>query len=780
MAVVSNIFYNLAPWASGTFVVGQRCSNAGNAYQCSTGGTSTAAPTGTSSIINNGGTAVFQFLSAVNFTSLQAWANALPTTLTSSVVAQVWNTGPITTTAGTPFLTLSGHTTTPTNSITILAPPGDSFAAPLFSNPAAPLNFNSAIGVTFILPATAGNTNYFQINDDNVTVGPYLQFQDPLATSNSAIIQFANLNAGAITGCLFSGFGQTNTAPVVTGGTQSTITNCLFIDNANVSTFGVTFYAYATNTTFANCTFVAPNSPSNTCAGFLNQTASGFAMTATNCVFIGYSASFVFTPPSGSATATSNYCLYSAGVNGGFNITLGPGNIFSQTAAATFVAASSNFRVPSSSAAVNAGTTDTTDIPQSNDIANQMRPSGQWTIGAYQFTNSAEVGSAAGKASIAGVSSGNLQPTVGSAAGHATVAAVANLSYISVGTANGQASALGKPASVSVGKAAGVASVVAYDVIGAISAVVKLNNPGTQVVNTPFTVTGTYTLTPDLVFANDASATFTPIPASGVSSLGTANFAFNHPGVPTAGSKNLLVEDTVTDASSAVNYNVSTTAPPPIVANVSPQITNPPTSLQNTIPAYLYQQYYDDDNVQAFVGAYNAIAQGYLNWFNNINLPVYTGLSGPLLDWVANGLYGIPRPTLAITQTGPDVGPFNTYTLNSIPINSTGGVVTSQLFTVTDDIFKRIITWSLYKNDGFQFNVMWLKRRVMRFLAGVNGTDYTGPTDQVSVKFSGLSAVNITVSTGAVQLTAAPLLQAAVLSGNLTLPFQYTFNVLIN
>ena len=69
--------------------------------------------------------------------------------------------------------------------------------------------------------------------------------------------------------------------------------------------------------------------------------------------------------------------------------------------------------------------------------------------------------------------------------------------------------------------------------------------------------------------------------------------------------------------------------------------------LTKILPSYLYTQYADDVNLQSFVSAYNTMTQEYLDWFNNINLPIYTVQSGTMLDWVATGLYGIPRPTIA-------------------------------------------------------------------------------------------------------------------------------------
>jgi hypothetical protein len=121
------------------------------------------------------------------------------------------------------------------------------------------------------------------------------------------------------------------------------------------------------------------------------------------------------------------------------------------------------------------------------------------------------------------------------------------------------------------------------------------------------------------------------------------------------------------------------------------------------IPSYLYTWYQDDDDLQAFVATYNSMTQTYVNWFNQIGLPIYPGvlIVGSLLDWVAEGIYGYTR-----------------------------------LAGMSDDILKRTLTWLFYKGDGKYFNVVWLKRRVMRFLEGINGTDQgTATTYQVSVSF---------------------------------------------
>jgi hypothetical protein len=89
------------------------------------------------------------------------------------------------------------------------------------------------------------------------------------------------------------------------------------------------------------------------------------------------------------------------------------------------------------------------------------------------------------------------------------------------------------------------------------------------------------------------------------------------------------------------------------------------TGLTTVIPSYLYQQYTDDDDLQEFVIAQNEMQQNFVDTFNALNLPIYTGpiVAGKLLDWVGRGLYGMVRPSLGSGK--PDLmGPLNTYGMN--------------------------------------------------------------------------------------------------------------------
>lgn len=369
------------------------------------------------------------------------------------------------------------------------------------------------------------------------------------------------------------------------------------------------------------------------------------------------------------------------------------------------------------------------------------------------------------------------------AIGQGTITAVTNV--VGVGSApgapHGTVTAVTNVAGVGKSTAAAAGTITAVTVVNAISSLlsvvgdITLNPIGEQPPEVPFDVSGTYELLPSLQFADDASPVFTDLGLGNITPVGSVTFDFVHPGMP-AGTQIVQVSDLATGTSAAEGYFVD----PSAVPGRGALLANSPTSIQFIIPAYLYEQYRDDQDCQAFIDAYNAIAQTYLNWFNTINLPIYTGLSGALLDWVAQGLYGIARPSIALSQTSGS-GAFNTYKIDQIPIDGSTAATTSQVFVVTDEIFKRIITWLFYKGDGRQFSVTWLKRRIMRFLNGVAGTDPdVDQAYQVSVQFTGTTVVNITINQGSAPTTYAPVLRAALLSGVIPLPFQFTYNVLLN
>jgi hypothetical protein len=266
-----------------------------------------------------------------------------------------------------------------------------------------------------------------------------------------------------------------------------------------------------------------------------------------------------------------------------------------------------------------------------------------------------------------------------------------------------------------------------------------------------------------------------------------------------------------------------------IVGNVSPDNIVPVpgdfppkgvTSLTGVIPSFLYQEYTDDDDLQAFVIAQNSLQQNYVDTFNALNLPIYTGnlIAGDLLDWVSTGLYGYKRPWI-YAQRSFTTGMLNTYGPNYlIPINTLVHSQPRGAVVADDDFYKRALTWHYQKGDGKYFNVRWLKRRIMRFLTGANGSSpQIDQTNQISVSFGinmectirfvlivrsvvggavlnrfgpngtqprtqwGIVPLN-SVFTVAQNLPSLPYMGRfadALISGVLELPFQFTYNVVI-
>lgn len=183
--------------------------------------------------------------------------------------------------------------------------------------------------------------------------------------------------------------------------------------------------------------------------------------------------------------------------------------------------------------------------------------------------------------------------------------------------------------------------------------------------------------------------------------------------------------------------------------------------LNEIIKSYLYTQYNDDDDIRAFVTAYNAMAQDIYSWMLNANLPIFVDgyNAGDQLRWIARGIYGVKPPVL-VSGKQTIYGSFNAMLFNQLPFNGRKVINQSEQVVVSDDLFKRIMTWNFYKGDGFNFTIPWLKRRIMRFLTGADGVDVVN--DQrwsISVLFSG-SGASISIVKGYRKLTDAALYNA--------------------
>ena len=192
--------------------------------------------------------------------------------------------------------------------------------------------------------------------------------------------------------------------------------------------------------------------------------------------------------------------------------------------------------------------------------------------------------------------------------------------------------------------------------------------------------------------------------------------------------------------------------------------------LQGIIPSYLYLEYSDDDDLQAFVASQNALAQGYLDWFNTTPLALYTSpvIMGALLDWIGKGIYGIDRPVIS-SQALTKLAGYNELAYNTIPYDGLFFQSSGTAAVASDDIYKRVMTWQLYRGDGHVFTLGWLKNRISRFLHGTGGLDFDVLNAQPSITVSG----NIFTVTD----FASPIFsdfQTLFSDGAFSFPFQYT------
>lgn len=202
-----------------------------------------------------------------------------------------------------------------------------------------------------------------------------------------------------------------------------------------------------------------------------------------------------------------------------------------------------------------------------------------------------------------------------------------------------------------------------------------------------------------------------------------------------------------------------------------PDMTDIPR--QTLIPIYVYKQYSDDLNVTAFFSAYNLMGQNYLDWFNQTALPVYTNqnISGALLDWIGQGIYGISRPVLATSSRKAAVNAYNQYSYNTNAYNQNFIKAPHNFVDSDDDLYKRVLTWSLYRGDGNRFNLQWLKNRVTRFLNYPNGGDGDVLSSPVSIIQNDKNFKII-----APQSYIFDYLQALINNGTLPVPLQYTYS----
>lgn len=312
--------------------------------------------------------------SARNFSTVQAWEDALPANLVTdgnSYVGECFNDSEFTTTGV--LVTFAGSTTDSTHTITLTTGTGQSFRdnANVQTNA---LRYNASNGVG-LRGNTSGYAHVVVVSEDNVHLSK-LQIKNSTtgAPGDAAYRQTATALSGSdVDGCILHG-----TRHGATSGTacveflSGTLRNSLIIggDTGRAVTVG---YAGATAPSIINCTLVLPSD--GTSAIEAVEGKSGTA-TVTNCAIFGYP---TLVNSTARFTGSNNASDLAIGFGTSNQASKTYANQFQNTALAT-----ADFRLKTGADCIDTGVTDSTNAP--TDIAGTSRPSGSaYDIGAWEF-----------------------------------------------------------------------------------------------------------------------------------------------------------------------------------------------------------------------------------------------------------------------------------------------------------------------------------------------------------------------------------------------------------
>lgn len=301
-----------------------------------------------------------------DYSTLSAWAASIPATLADSYVGECYNDSEFTNTDT--VLSLTGHTTTSTFTITLTAATGQSFVdnANVQTNA---LTYNQANGVG--INGSSAYNAALDIHDNYVTLSR-LQIKNPLTGTYPTTLK---LNGNeTVSQCIIDG---ASSAQIIDAfgysGTNNLVTNTLIIHRANA---GKSYWCNGGNV-LANVTLACPSDFTSSNTAIAIDSNYG-AFTGTNLAIFGYKTVAAGT----SSTRTFTTCMSSA-------TTVPTGVTGSEVFANQFVnvtSSGSDFRLKSGANCIDAGTTDTTDIPSAIDIVGTARPQGsKWDIGCWEY-----------------------------------------------------------------------------------------------------------------------------------------------------------------------------------------------------------------------------------------------------------------------------------------------------------------------------------------------------------------------------------------------------------
>jgi hypothetical protein len=388
---VFNIHPNLSPWASGTYAAGSgvvnRVSSGGHAYQCTTGGLSTSAPTGQTAGINNGGVAVWKWLSAIDYTSQQAWADAMPATQLASYFVANWNNGEVVVATGAVRILGYFGKTAGFFQTVITTATGESIR----DQPSAALAYNPASGVAFRQPA--GNTEFgYYINVANVTIDG-IQTKNQNSTNPQPIYGLDTLAVNFLaTGVLMDGFAMPSDLEIffTAAAGVASLSNFVIFDRQAAGIAQAEAIKYdlpPSSGSVTNGVIVAVNGATPNGVAIKSLGGAG-QVTVRNVQMFGYASPLLSQNFFGSIVfdhCITDVTLAATQSPTGWGSNSGAGNLFSKTAANQFISATTDLRPKIGAESIGNGAVDLTDIPTGVDFYRNVRGA-VWDMGPVATT----------------------------------------------------------------------------------------------------------------------------------------------------------------------------------------------------------------------------------------------------------------------------------------------------------------------------------------------------------------------------------------------------------
>lgn len=366
----TNIVLGITAWASTTALgssttygskTGWFRTNASKLYWTASGGTTgSTAPTHTSGTASDG-SITWEYVCAVDYTSLSVWEAAIPATLVADVVGIIWAHAEQTS-GSNPIFTINSHTV---GSFTITLKAKDELAWYSHASPVG--RYDATKGIAFRNTDTSYGRG-FRVDCDNVRItGLQIQAASSGADRCAITEEFVGV-----------GYGNIYDRVVLASGGEVVFTRGLIRN----------FYIIKDSTNTANYPLILYNgaiAASGIIARPSNRTAAGPAVngrysggTLKNCGVFGFTTAYGGTMVA-TYTATDNATAIPSGtgnVTTTFNTTQ-----FVQPSAASAL----DLRLASGSALKNAGTTDTTNVPSGKDAFGTTRPLGAaWDMGPHE------------------------------------------------------------------------------------------------------------------------------------------------------------------------------------------------------------------------------------------------------------------------------------------------------------------------------------------------------------------------------------------------------------